>query len=121
MGVIDGWPKPVLGSRTGAEPEPPRKADNGKPRWDLLPFDALDEVAAVLAHGAVKYSDRNWEKGLAWGRIAAALLRHLAAWMRGIELDHESGHHHLAHVGACALMLLATVQRKIGVDDRRLR
>lgn len=109
---------PVPGAVRAA---PAMKADEGKPRFDLLPFDALEEVAAVLAHGALKYGERNWEKGLGWGRIAGALLRHLAAWTRGIELDAESGRHHLAHAACCALMLLATVQRGKGTDDRGLR
>jgi hypothetical protein len=32
------------------------KHDGDKPRWDLLPFDALDEVAGVLRYGAKKYT-----------------------------------------------------------------
>lgn len=94
------------------------KADGGKPRTDLLPFDALLDVSAVLDYGAKKYAERNWEKGMAWGRLVAALLRHLFDWCRGIELDEESQLPHLAHMACCALMLLALVRRKVGTDDR---
>lgn len=94
------------------------KADAGKPRTDLLPFDALLEVAEVLDYGAKKYAERNWEKGLAWGRLVGAALRHLWAWCGGEERDPESGHRHLAHFACCALMLLASVKRGVGVDDR---
>lgn len=94
------------------------KHDNGKPRWDLLPFDALDEVAIVLAYGAKKYGDRNWEKGMAWGRMLAAALRHLAAWASGIERDDESKLPHLSHAACCVLMLLALHKRQVGDDDR---
>ena len=74
-----------------------RKDDSGKPRWDLLPFDALDDVAMVLAYGEAKYAPRNWEKGMAWGRLLAAALRHLAAWAAGRDVDDESGLPHLSH------------------------
>lgn len=96
-----------------------KKFDDEKPRWDLLPFDALDEVAEVLRYGAKKYAARNWELGMRWGRLLAASLRHLTLWARGQDRDSESGHHHLAHAACCVLMLLALVRRKVGKDDRR--
>jgi len=98
--------------------KPATKHDDGKPRADLLPPDALLEVAKVLDYGARKYAPRNWEKGLAWGRLSGALLRHLWAWMRGEERDLESGLPHLAHMACCALMLLASALRGVGEDDR---
>lgn len=82
------------------------KFDAGKARWDLLPFAALDQVAKVMTFGASKYADRNWEKGLAWGRLLGAAMRHLSAWSRGISIDPESNLPHLAHAAACVLMLL---------------
>ena len=94
------------------------KYDHGKPRWDLLPFDSLDDVAKVLAHGAEKYGDNNWTKGMNWGRLLAACLRHLSAWARGQDIDEESGLSHLAHAACCALMLLALQKRRVGTDDR---
>lgn len=99
--------------------EEAKKKDEGKARMDLIPFDALHGVGMVLAFGVNKYAARNWEKGLAWGRLVAALLRHTSAWMVGQDLDPETGYHHLDHVATCALMLSATVKRKIGLDDRR--
>ena len=95
-----------------------RKDDSGKPRWDLLPFDALNDVAMVLAYGAAKYAPRNWEKGMAWGRLLAAALRHLAAWAAGRDVDDESGLPHLSHAACCVLMLLALTKRGVGTDDR---
>lgn len=95
------------------------KQDQGKPRYDLLPGDALDQIAQVLTYGADKYSPRNWESGMAWGRLFAALMRHCWAFWRGEDADPETGMHHIAHAGACVLMLLASVGRGIGTDDRR--
>ena len=95
-----------------------KKLDDGKARWDLVPMDAVDDAAQVFAFGAAKYGDRNWESGLAWGRLLAALLRHLAAWSMGQDTDAESGRPHLAHATCCMLMLAASAKRGIGADDR---
>ena len=83
------------------------KFDAGKARWDLLPFAALNQVAQVMTFGAGKYGDRNYEKGMKWGRLLGAALRHLSKWARGMRMDDESGLPHLAHAAACCLMLLA--------------
>jgi hypothetical protein len=82
------------------------KLDDGKPRHDLLPPVAIDRVAEVLTRGAEKYGERNWEKGLKWGRLYAALHRHLTAFWSGEEFDPETGLHHMAHASCCSLMLL---------------
>lgn len=94
------------------------KDDKDKPRMDLLPPDALVDIAKVFTAGANKYSDRNWERGLDWGRIYGALQRHLNAFWSGEDIDDEWGYNHLAHAGCCMLMLLASYKRKIGKDDR---
>lgn len=92
--------------------------DAGKLRMDLLPPDALEALARILTDGAVKYGNRNWEKGMAWSRPYAALLRHLLAWWGGQDTDPESGHTHLWHVLTNAVFLVSYEQRKIGEDDR---
>lgn len=94
------------------------KFDEGKVRLDLLPFDALTEVAKVLTHGANKYGDRNWEKGMKWGRLLGAALRHLFAWARREDLDPETGLSHLAHAACSVLFLLTYTLRGIDGDDR---
>lgn len=85
-----------------------KKFDSGKLRLDLLPFDALEEVAKVLMHGAEKYGAHNWrEVDNAKERYTSALLRHLSAIMQGEEVDPESGFRHIAHVACNALFLVA--------------
>lgn len=88
-----------------------KKFDDGKPRMDLLPMDALLEVAKVLAMGAKKYGDRNWEKGIDTQRLRAAGLRHDAASEMGEDLDPESGLTHRAHKACDALMELSLYLR----------
>jgi hypothetical protein len=94
------------------------KHDQGKPRYDLLPFRALDDVARVMDFGAAKYGANNWRGGMRWGRYLAAAMRHLAAWARGEADDRESGLPHLAHAAACCLILLELVHTGAGDDDR---
>lgn len=95
------------------------KDDTMKPRMELLPPDALVEIAKVFTMGAEKYSDRNWERGMDWGRIYAATMRHLSAFWSGEDIDSEWGYSHLAHAGCSILMLLATYMRNIGNDSRQ--
>ena len=94
------------------------KFDKGKARYDLIPADSLDELAKLYTLGAEKYGDRNWEKGMSWGRIFGAMMRHSWAWFRGERCDPDDGQPHLASVAWCALALLAYEMRGVGTDDR---
>lgn len=96
-----------------------RKDDDDKDRWDLLPTDAVSQVVKVLTFGARKYSARNWEKGIRYGRVYAALQRHMTAWWSGKDNDPETGLNHLAHAGCCLLFLLAFVEREMDEFDDR--
>jgi hypothetical protein len=86
-----------------------RKDDTGKVRADLLPANALMEVAKVLTFGAQKYGAENtWQNVTPFrARYTAALMRHLFARQRGELYDPESGLLHMAHLACCALFLLS--------------
>ena len=94
------------------------KHDEGKPRFDLLPYDALTELVNTYTYGAKKYSDDNYLKGMAWGRVFAAMMRHAWAFWRGENKDPESGLDHMAHVAWCAFTLMVYAKRNIGTDNR---
>lgn len=95
------------------------KLDVGKARYDLLPPELLDGLAQVLAYGATKYAPRNWEKGIVYGRVFAALMRHMWAWWRGEDKDKETGYSHLWHAGCCLSFLIAYEARGMNhLDDR---
>lgn len=96
------------------------KHDDDKLRFDLVPPHALQEVVAVYTMGAKKYGDRNWEQGLAWGRVFGAIMRHLWAWWAGEDNDPESGLSHLAHAAWGCLALLEYQHTHPELDDRPL-
>lgn len=100
-----------------------RKDDSGetKLRYDLIPPEALAGLAQVYTIGAKKYSDRNWENGINYGRIYAALMRHIEAWRQGEDYDPENGQHHLDSVVWNAVALRTYEARNMGgrFDDLR--
>ena len=98
-----------------------KKFDQGKPRIDLLPFEAIEDIAAIMTFGATKYEDHNWAKGMDWGRLFGAAQRHLAAWQRGEETDPESNLPHLAHATCNLIFLLYYAKYNLGNDDRLKR
>lgn len=82
------------------------RADH-KPRWELLPLDAIEEIVKVYTMGAEKYADNAWKTiPDAHRRYLAALFRHVAAYERGERLDKESGLSHLAHAAWNAIAIL---------------
>lgn len=97
------------------------KHDTGKLPLHLVPIEAIEEVAKVLAFGADKYTDWNWAKGFKWSRLYSASLRHLYAHMRGEDKDPETGLSHLAHCACNLLFLVYHEQHKLGQDDRHPR
>ena len=82
------------------------KFDEDKPRFDLLPPNALLEVAKIYQHGAKKYGDRNWENGLMYSRLYRAALGHLVSWWSGESLDPDSKLSNLSHAAFNVLGLL---------------
>ena len=105
-----------------------RKEDQGKVRIELIPPEFILGTATVLTFGAAKYEARNWEKGMSWGRVFGAMMRHMWAWWGGKgpstinfvfgESDDETGYSHLWHAACCLAFLMAYEQRNTGTDDR---
>lgn len=70
-----------------------RDTQDGKPRYDLVSRHALRREAELMAKGAVKYGERNWEKGQPFARTVASLLRHVYAY-----IDGDRSEDHLAAI-----------------------
>lgn len=90
------------------------KYDEGKTDWAILPIAASEEIIKVFQFGAQKYSRGNYLEGngLSYTRVINSTLRHIYSFMRGQDLDPESGLHHLAHAGCNIYMLLTYVLSK---------
>lgn len=78
-------------------------------------------VTSAFEHGAKKYAPRDWEKfgsspAEAIDIYLAAAKRHMLSVLSGDDVDAESGLRHLAHVGACAL-LLVWLEEQVGKSE----
>jgi len=66
-----------------------RDVRSGKGRFDLITPIALKRLASVYERGSLKYSDRNWEKGMPLCRYLDSALRHLFQYLEGMrDEDH---------------------------------
>lgn len=78
---------------SGAREEMPtgsvRDTRVGKGRFDLVSPFAMTRLAGVYERGAVKYADRNWEKGQLFSRFLDSATRHLNSFAKGwVDEDH---------------------------------
>ncbi|HZL18628.1 MAG TPA: dATP/dGTP diphosphohydrolase domain-containing protein [Polyangia bacterium] len=102
-----------------AETGDSQKKDDGKLRYDLIPPEALEELARVYTIGAAKYADNGWlNEPMRWGRIFRALVGHAFKWWAGESHDQTDGQHHLSSVAWCAFSLMVYEKRGLGDDDR---
>lgn len=102
----------VTNEKTGGE-------KGRKPQaFDLVPWDAVAEIAEVYHYGKQKYEARNWERGYEWSASFAALMRHLTAFWQGEDNDPETGLSHMAHAGFHVLALLRFQRKHPELNDR---
>ena len=64
-----------------------REPNQGKGRPALITPFGLTRVAKWYELGAIKYADRNWEKGMPFSRYTDSMFRHVIAWMKGDESE----------------------------------
>jgi hypothetical protein len=94
------------------------KFDSDKPPMALLEPEWLEGVSRVLGFGAKKYAAHNWRKGMAITRLIGASLRHTFAFLKGEDVDPESGEGHLYHASCCLMFASWLIQHKPELDDR---
>lgn len=73
------------GNRTQFETGAVRDIHQGKGRYDLLPWDAIHELAQHCEQGALKYGERNCEKGIPIHSLIDSGIRHLSCYLRGMK------------------------------------
>lgn len=98
------------GGEKGSKPE----------RHDLVPTEALAEVARVYGLGAKKYAAHNWRKGYDWSLSYAAAQRHMQAFWSGEDFDPELGTRHLGNAifHLMGLLVFSIYERYAKFDDR---
>lgn len=105
MQLLTNNPKDIIGAQ--------------KPPLWLIPRAALIHEAMAFKDGAKKYNPYNWrEKNVSYTTYLAAIDRHLACVLDGEDYATDSGVHHLAHIRACAGILLDVIELGKVVDDR---
>jgi len=97
-----------------------KKFDEKKNPLELISAAAEWELAEVLKHGREKYDAWNWEDGIEYSRIIAAIKRHRNAIEMGEDYDEDSGLLHAAHLYCEAMFLLHfQLMGRLDLDDRR--
>lgn len=119
---MDLYPKPPTPARPNKEPPAPPplppaaeividggglRYNDGKCRVELIPPEWPWALGMVLTRGAIKYDDRNWERGMSWSYMVGSIMRHVFKFMIGERYDKESGNHHLAHAAWNCLALMS--------------
>lgn len=98
-----------------------KKLDTGKAQHDLLPYEALDEIAKVLTFGCKKYSRSDWAKGLKISRFISATYRHLGQFNNGEDIDPESQTLHIANAATNLMMAIWMLKNRPDMDDRWIK
>lgn len=73
-----------------------RDSSSGKGRYDLISPIALQRLARHYENGAVRYGDRNWEKGIPLHSYFDSAVRHLYKWLLNKLLGREQDEDHLS-------------------------
>jgi len=90
-----------------------------KAPMNLLPPDALIEIAKVMGEGAKKYQPWNFiEANVCASTYIGAIGRHWAAYAKGVDIDPDSGLLNLAHLAANACILMTAASKGTLQDDR---
>ena len=64
-------------------------------RYDLIPAEGLRRAALAMAHGAERFGEKNWTKGMPIGEVLNHALAHIYNY-----LDGDSSEDHLGHAVA---------------------
>ncbi len=100
------------GTRSEFDTGAVRDGQEGKGRFDLIPYEALERVAKVFEGGAKKYAERNWEKGIPTHRFMDSGLRHA--------MKHLAGRRDEDHLAMAAWNFLCLLQTEHWIADGTL-
>lgn len=89
-----------------------RSDASNKGRFDLLPYDALLELAVVFEWGAELKGARNWEKGIPMERFLSSAMRHLARAISGETKE--------PHLGRALWNIACAIQTEVWLRSSQL-
>lgn len=98
MAILDS------GDRTEFETGAVRDMHTGKGRYDLLPWHGISRVALRSEEGAIKYGERNVDKGIPQKSLIDSAFRHLVRYWYG-ETDED-------HLAAAAWNILWAMENE---------
>lgn len=77
------------GQRTQFDTGFVRDMHDGKGRFDLMPWTAIWELAKHCEEGALKYGERNIDKGAPQHSLIDSAMRHLAKYLMGMDDENH--------------------------------
>lgn len=89
-----------------------RESNEGRGRFDLLPYEAVEALAKWYEAGSKKYDERNWEQGISVKDCINRMIRH--AMKAGNGWTDED---HLAAVMWNAAAAITMMQRRPDCND----
>ena len=90
-----------------------------KAPMSTIPAPVLFEIGLAMLEGARKYGRHNYRAvGVRASVYYDALMRHVAAWWEGEDVDPDSGLPHLSKATACLVVLRDSQRRGNCTDDR---
>ena len=69
-----------------------RSADSDHARYDLIPYAGLELLGRTLKHGADRYGEFNWQKGIPQSDLINHAMQHLVKWGAGDRSEDHIGH-----------------------------
>ena len=117
MGDVDGRPE---GGVTNKPTNPKDAIGVRKMPFSVLPWRVLCGVALAMLEGACKYGRHNYRAAGARASVYfdAVVARHLTDWWEGVDIDPDSGLHHIDKAIAGLMVLRDSMLEGNFVDDR---
>lgn len=107
---LDKTPRRIKdsGSRQEFNTGAVRDIQQGKGRYDLIPWEVITLLARHFEEGARKYGERNWERGIPLCRYFDSAIRHLVQYK--LEMDDEP------HLVASIWNLICLLQTELWIQ-----
>ncbi len=85
----------------------------------LLQKQSFISKKITVSHDSyIESGKNNWKKGMPVTKVSESLMRHLFAFLRGEDVDPESGCRHISHVMCNAMFIEYIMREKPHYDDR---